>query len=130
MLGIAQIQKGDKASRWKREEERELLLLFMESPRPRRDLESNCHKTLEHGILAHLDSRYAALDQGDRKRPRWLRESRQLHVGSPLLPAPSFGCGPSSVNLGPEVEPGGGCLLNRALQMGSAGECPVGGSSR
>ena len=48
-------------SGWNREEERELLLLCMESPGLWRDLESICHMTLEHGILAHLDSRCTAL---------------------------------------------------------------------
>lgn len=131
MPGIVQIQRRDKGE-WmeEREEGRELLLLLMESPRPPE--RSRKPLSQDPGTWSPGPSRLQGHCPGPEVIPRahssFVRAASSTWVPTHLLPAPNFGCGPSSVNLGPEGEPGGGCFLNGALQVGPAGECPAGGT--
>lgn len=63
MPGIVQIRRRDTREQHGREEEQEhgAPSFLLQGPRPQGNLESICHKTLDHGVLSHLDSMCAAL---------------------------------------------------------------------
>lgn len=113
MPGIVQICRRDKREwhgRERRNRSMECLPLLLQWPRPQRDLESICHKTLEHGVLSHLDSRCTGLVQrcSQGPFPEFFPPPCLRFWGRSKLCKP-----PNS-----RIRARRGCFLSRLLQMG------------
>lgn len=102
--------------------------LLLQGPRPQRNLESICHKTLDHGVLSHLDSGYAALARRCSQGPKVVSPEQP---GSGVLPSSLpqiLGMAQALSTSYQQNQSQEGLFSGQASPNGSTGECPVGDS--